>query len=166
MLGIFSRAYWSFINLLWWTIYLISIQYLFAHFYIVLFAYYWVIRVLFNIVNTSLFGYMICKYLFPVCGLSLNFLDGVFWSVNISNCDGVYLSFFFLYCMGVWYLRNHFISEKSLPSPKTQRFTPILLKSCIIVTLTFTSLIILSQLLCMMETKVQYILLCVDSQLS
>lgn len=57
----------------------------------------------------SFIRYVICKYLLPVCCLSLNFLQTVLWSTKHFNFDAVQLiSFFLLQTVLLFiYKRNH-----------------------------------------------------------
>lgn len=61
--------------------------------------------------------YMLCKGFLPVCGLSIHFLNRIFWRADILVLINLFICF--IYAFGV-------ISKKSFPSPRSQNIFPFI----------------------------------------
>lgn len=79
-----------------------------------------------------LIRYVICKYFLPICGLPLHSLNSLFEDQMFSILIKFNLSIF-----SFMYYAFRIISKKSLPSPKSCRFFPMVSRSFVAFHFTF-----------------------------
>ena len=98
-----------------------------AHFSIRLFVYFG---------EAFFIRYVARRYFLPVCGLSFHYLDSVFYRAKVFHFNEVQLISYFFHCaFGI-------ISKKSLPNPRSYRFSSVLSsRSFIVLHFTFRSVI-------------------------
>lgn len=114
MLDVFSCAYFP--PTYFWGEMCVQIFYpLLIAFNGVIYLYYWVVRFISWL--QALYDVMICRYFLPICGLSFDFLNGVF-EVQIF----IVLMRFSLLMFFFQWLDFGVISQKSLPNPRLWKF--------------------------------------------